>query len=286
MKSRRIYGYLLTCIGVCLVAAVAAGCSATVPSQETAPTATPVAAEPQALPRGAHDALVIQAQEDLGGRLGVEADEIEVVEVATMIWPDASLGCPKPGMVYAQMRLEGLLIRLAHDGQEYAYHSGGEMAPFLCERESEVLLPQVDSPIPAPLTEPGKMGEDESPFESPLPPPLIEKEDELLFESPVTPDARLAPLVAQAKEDLAARLSLSTSEIEVRSAEPVIWPDAGLGCPKPGMVYAQVRQDGARIQLLANGQVYNYHSGRGRPPFLCENSIQPDKRSAPPSMDE
>ncbi len=79
------------------------------------------------------------------------------------------------------------------------------------------------------------------------------------------------PKVAQAMKDLAHRLSISLDKITVTSAEAVVWPDGGLGCPQPGMAYIQVQQDGMRIILNANGKEYHYHSGQRRPPFLCEN---------------
>jgi hypothetical protein len=71
--------------------------------------------------------------------------------------------------------------------------------------------------------------------------------------------------------DLAKRLRIDAADVKVVSVQEVTWPDASLGCPKPGMMYAQVLTEGSRIVLEANGKRYNYHSGRGRDPFLCEN---------------
>jgi hypothetical protein len=79
------------------------------------------------------------------------------------------------------------------------------------------------------------------------------------------------PQVMQAIRDLAARLNIEFDAITLVSAEPVIWPDGGLGCPQPGMEYVQVQQDGMRIVLAAGGREYHYHSGETRGPFLCEN---------------
>lgn len=75
--------------------------------------------------------------------------------------------------------------------------------------------------------------------------------------------------VEQAKADLAERLGLSVDEITVVSSEEVTWPDTSLGCPQPGMMYAQVLTPGTRIILTAAGQHYTYHSGAQQPPFLC-----------------
>lgn len=76
--------------------------------------------------------------------------------------------------------------------------------------------------------------------------------------------------VDQAVSDLAARLGVPAAAITVVSTETVVWPDKGYGCPRPGMVYAQVLSEGIRIVLSAGGVQYRYHSGDGRPPFLCE----------------
>jgi hypothetical protein len=79
-------------------------------------------------------ALVIQVKNDLAQRLGVEADQIDLVELTPVVWPDGSLGCPEPGMAYTQVQVEGLLIRLRAGKRIYAYHSGGGQPPFLCEQ--------------------------------------------------------------------------------------------------------------------------------------------------------
>lgn len=63
--------------------------------------------------------------------------------------------------------------------------------------------------------------------------------------------------------DLAAKLGVTPDAITVKSVEPVEWPDASLGCPQPGMMYAQVITPGYRIVLEVNGQSYEYHAGSG-----------------------
>lgn len=86
-----------------------------------------------------------------------------------------------------------------------------------------------------------------------------------------TYDPAMEPLVQLARQDLAQRLGIPAGQIEVLEAEAVVWPDTSMGCPQPGMAYLQVPQDGARIRLSAKGQVFDYHSGGNRLPFLCEN---------------
>ncbi len=78
--------------------------------------------------------LALQAKEDLASRTGIAVDQIAVLEVQPVTWPDGSLGCPQPGMAYIQVTVDGLLIRLRAGDRTYEYHSGGSRAPFLCEQ--------------------------------------------------------------------------------------------------------------------------------------------------------
>jgi len=77
--------------------------------------------------------LVAQAQADLEQRLAIPIGQVELVAVQSVTWPDASLGCPQPGMGYLQVQVDGLLIRLSAGSRLYEYHSGGSRPPFLCE---------------------------------------------------------------------------------------------------------------------------------------------------------
>ena len=71
------------------------------------------------------------------------------------------------------------------------------------------------------------------------------------------------PIVQTAKKDLAQRLGVREQAIElVGQVEEVTWPDASLGCPEPGMMYAQVLIPGYRFKLQSGGKVYEYHAGR------------------------
>jgi hypothetical protein len=93
----------------------------------------------------------------------------------------------------------------------------------------------------------------------------------------------LEPLITQAKEDLAQRLSIPVDQIVALEAKAVVWPDSSLGCPQPGMKYRQVPMDGALIVLQAQGLDYQYHSGGGRGLFLCEKVYKDP--NPPPQID-
>ena len=76
---------------------------------------------------------VAQAQADLARRLDIESNDMKLVDVQSVTWPDGGLGCPQPGMEYTQVQVDGLLIRFTVAGRVYEYHSGGARPPFLCE---------------------------------------------------------------------------------------------------------------------------------------------------------
>ena len=78
--------------------------------------------------------IVETAMDDLAGRMDADCAEIGFAGLEFITWPDGSMGCPAPGMRYKQVQVDGYRVTLVLDGVEYAYHGGGNRAPFLCER--------------------------------------------------------------------------------------------------------------------------------------------------------
>ena len=101
-------------------------------------TKTPPGPAPQRLTQ---DQLVVHAKADLAQRLDLPLEQIELVSVEAVVWPDGSLGCPEPGVEHIQIQREGVLIRLRAGQRVYQYHSGGGLPPFLCEHPSEFKQP-------------------------------------------------------------------------------------------------------------------------------------------------
>ncbi|WP_288088925.1 hypothetical protein [Roseiflexus sp.] len=96
--------------------------------------APPYNVQPLTPPFGAAmDAQIDAAKQDLAQLLGIDASAIEVVEVDAVTWPDTSLGCPKPGMMYPQVLVDGVLVQLRANGQIYRYHGDGQRRLFLCD---------------------------------------------------------------------------------------------------------------------------------------------------------
>jgi hypothetical protein len=105
------------------------------------------------------------------------------------------------------------------------------------------------------------------------PPPVTEA----IATTPLYPagdiDLGLQPFIDQAVNDLAALLGVDASDVTTHAAVLVVWPDASLGCPLPGVSYPQVLTDGSIIELEHDGVVYRYHTGGGRGPFQCPTPL-------------
>lgn len=55
--------------------------------------------------------------------LGLPADEFSVHSVEAADWSDTSLGCPEPGVLYAQVIIPGWEISLAHEDRLFKFHA-------------------------------------------------------------------------------------------------------------------------------------------------------------------
>jgi hypothetical protein len=115
------------------------------PSSPLAPGESPLIGPPQEdLPsRGdqenltAVDQLSELAREDLAGELGIDAEDIELVEVESVDWANSSLGCPQEGMMYLQVITPGYRLTLEAEGQRYVYHTDAGKIVVLCEEKGK-----------------------------------------------------------------------------------------------------------------------------------------------------
>ena len=96
-----------------------------------------------------------------------------------------------------------------------------------------------------------------------------------------TPPADSAAIIDLASDDLAQTLSLAPNAIEVVSVEAIDWPDGSLGCPQPGMAYAQVITPGLRITFQAEGWTYTYHADLAGQVVLCSQAGPTDQTPIP-----
>lgn len=81
--------------------------------------------------------------------------------------------------------------------------------------------------------------------------------------------------VAFAIADLADRLGVDESTINVVAFQEVTWPDGSLGCPDPKKSYTQALVNGSLIVLEIGGRNHEYHSGLGGDPFYCATPTSP-----------
>jgi hypothetical protein len=89
--------------------------------------------------------------------------------------------------------------------------------------------------------------------------PTLPQEDTDMV--PVTPpDEAAEKMVTLVKQHLAQKLSIAIDQIVLSDIRPVLWRDAGLGCPKPGIDYIRVETPGYNISLDAGGRTYTYHT--------------------------
>lgn len=183
--------------------------------------------------------VVELAIEQLVNRLDIEQSEVEIVEIESVRWPDASLGCEMEPGKYERVVTPGYIVTLQVQDQRYEFHTDLEDRAVRCV--------------------------------SPAPEATEEKRTAMGNQD-----------VQIALGDLASRLDIDESEIEVVSVEEVTWRDGSLGCPQPDRAYTQALVNGTRIVLQAEGRAWHYHSGGGREPFLCMTPQAPLTRSPDP----
>jgi hypothetical protein len=104
------------------------------------PVSIPGVSIPQGTPIEATMPLVVAAVDDLAAQLGVAPDEVTVVQALSVTWPDGSLGCPEPGMMYTQALVDGTFVLLEAGGEQYQYHGGDPL--FRCEPGSGPFAPE------------------------------------------------------------------------------------------------------------------------------------------------
>ncbi len=79
------------------------------------------------------------------------------------------------------------------------------------------------------------------------------------------------PAVDAAVREAAARLGIPASQVVVQRVEDREWSDTSLGCPQPGLLYAQVMTPGYLVVLSGGGKQLEYHTdARGRVVFCRE----------------
>lgn len=82
--------------------------------------------------------LVALAQRRVAQDLNLPTQRIQLVEVRSYVWPDASLGCPVPGQTYPSGEVDGYRIVLSAGDREFLFHTDFDRA-LPCDAANEVL---------------------------------------------------------------------------------------------------------------------------------------------------
>jgi hypothetical protein len=90
---------------------------------------------------------------------------------------------------------------------------------------------------------------------------------------PARTDPKL--LIEKAREDLALRLSISETLINLVEIDEVLWSDASLGCPQAGKTYEQTQTLGYLVKLGYAGNEYEYNANIHGIYFYCKNPTHP-----------
>lgn len=89
--------------------------------------------------------LIEKTKADLAQRLAIPDAQIHLLNTQEVFWPDASLGCPQPGVTYTQAQIPGYLIVLEANGGEFEYHANLHNYVFYCENPTPPIL---ETPAP------------------------------------------------------------------------------------------------------------------------------------------
>lgn len=81
---------------------------------------------------GAPAEMIEAALDDAANRSTTARADIKVTSAEAVTWPDGSLGCPKPGMMYTQALVAGYRIVLQADEQTLNYHAMSRGRPLFC----------------------------------------------------------------------------------------------------------------------------------------------------------
>ncbi|HOT92738.1 MAG TPA: hypothetical protein PLJ78_12760 [Anaerolineae bacterium] len=103
--------------------------------------------------------------------------------------------------------------------------------------------------------------------------------------TPQTPSPGEDTALTTLRTLVAAQLQMTPAELTLVSVEEVVWPDASLGCPQPGQMYAQVLTPGRRVVFAdAAGHQYTVHTPEKPDLFIICSPTQPQTGPAYPGI--
>lgn len=99
-------------------------------SQSTTPA--PIAGQPDLSSDPLLQPAADAARELTAAALGISPDDVTVTAIEPVDWSDASLGCPQPGYVYAQVITPGYSVTVTAGGQTYEVHMDSQGYGLIC----------------------------------------------------------------------------------------------------------------------------------------------------------
>jgi len=82
-----------------------------------------------------------------------------------------------------------------------------------------------------------------------------------------------AAAIELARDTLISQKKLLLRNLTLESSQAMQWPDSSLGCPQPGMMYAQVLTSGFQVTFseAPSGHIHYVHIGNGRA-VVCDKT--------------
>jgi hypothetical protein len=172
-------------------------------------------------------------------QLNIAAEALTLVSVARVEWPDASLGCPQEGMMYAQVITPGWRVIFAGaSGEEYDVHTAEKADTFvICQQAGAQSKPTIPAEFQG-LT-----------------------------------------AVEAAVKMVADRRNVAVGDVSVVKVESVEWRNSCLGCAAPGQMCLTVITPGYLVVLESGGETYEIHTDRtGKVAIFCDKpAISPER---------
>ena len=78
---------------------------------------------------------------DLSTTENIDKNAISVIRSESVIWPDGSLGCARPGEMYTQAQVHGYWIVLRASGKDFDYRASNTQYFYRCRNTFKVQLP-------------------------------------------------------------------------------------------------------------------------------------------------
>jgi len=69
---------------------------------------------------------------DASKQTGLDRESLEVLSAVSVTWPDGSLGCPKPGVMYTQALVPGYRVQIRAGERVLDYHASQRGYFVLC----------------------------------------------------------------------------------------------------------------------------------------------------------